>query len=50
MSRTAFDLVRRLLADDAPPFALLRRRTPGRDHDHVEVLIGGVREAERLAG
>ncbi len=28
MSRTAFDLVRRLLADDAPPFALLRRRTP----------------------
>lgn len=49
MSRTAFDLVRRLLADDGPPFALLRRRTPGRDHDHVEVLIGGVREAERLA-
>ncbi|MFF5831558.1 anthranilate synthase family protein [Streptomyces bacillaris] len=49
MSRTAFDLVRRLLADDAPPFALLRRRTPGRDHDHVEVLIGGVREVERLA-
>ncbi|MET9092536.1 anthranilate synthase family protein [Streptomyces cyaneofuscatus] len=49
MSRTAFDLVRRLLADDAPPFALLRRRTPGRDHDHVEVLIGRVREAERLA-
>ncbi|MFB6906225.1 anthranilate synthase family protein [Streptomyces bacillaris] len=49
MSRTAFDLVRRLLADDAPPFALLRRRTPGRDHDHVEVLIGGVRKVERLA-
>ncbi|MEU0354629.1 anthranilate synthase family protein [Streptomyces cyaneofuscatus] len=49
MSRTAFDLVRRLLAEDAPPFALLRRRTPGRDHDHVEVLIGRVREAERLA-
>ncbi|UQA33537.1 anthranilate synthase family protein [Streptomyces sp. HNA39] len=49
MSRTAFDLVRRLLADDAPPFALLRRRTPGRDHDHVEVLTGGVREVERLA-
>ncbi|MFI5722813.1 anthranilate synthase family protein [Streptomyces cyaneofuscatus] len=47
--RTASDLVRRLLADDAPPFALLRRRTPGRDHDHVEVLIGKVREAERLA-
>ncbi|MEU0161946.1 anthranilate synthase family protein [Streptomyces sp. NPDC006261] len=48
-SRPASDLVRRLLADDAPPFALLRRRTPGRDHDHVEVLIGQVREAERLA-
>ncbi|OKJ18763.1 anthranilate synthase [Streptomyces sp. CB00316] len=47
--RTAPDLVRRLLAEDAPPFALLRRRTPGRDHDHVEVLIGEVREAERLA-
>ncbi|WP_411078622.1 anthranilate synthase family protein [Streptomyces sp. cmx-18-6] len=46
---TAPDLVRRLLADDAPPFALLRRRTPGRDHDHVEVLIGGVREAKTLA-
>ncbi|MFJ4822306.1 anthranilate synthase family protein [Streptomyces bacillaris] len=42
-------LVRRLLAEDAPPFALLRRRTPGRDHDHVEVLTGGVREVERLA-
>lgn len=33
----------------APPFALLRRRTPGRDHDTVEVLIGRVHEAERLA-
>ncbi|MGW1431196.1 anthranilate synthase family protein [Streptomyces sp. NPDC002431] len=40
----------RLLRDDCPPFALLRRRTPGRDHDTVEVLIGRVREAERLAG
>lgn len=56
MSRTAAPrtaaasgLVSRLLADDAPPFALLRRRTPGRDHDHVEVLIGQVRQAERLA-
>ncbi|RPK86322.1 anthranilate synthase family protein [Streptomyces sp. ADI98-10] len=47
--RSASGLVRRLLADDAPPFALLRRRTPGRDHDHVELLIGGVREADRLA-
>ncbi|GGT64343.1 MULTISPECIES: anthranilate synthase family protein [Streptomyces] len=40
----------RLLDDSCPPFALLRRRTPGRDHDTVEVLIGSVHEAERLAG
>ncbi|MGW2019244.1 anthranilate synthase family protein [Streptomyces sp. NPDC001927] len=39
----------RLLDDACPPFALLRRRTPGRDHDTVEVLIGAVHEAERLA-
>ncbi|MEU0137465.1 anthranilate synthase family protein [Streptomyces sp. NPDC006296] len=39
-----------LLRDDAPPFALLRRRTPGRDHDTVEVLTGEVREVDRLAG
>ncbi|MCJ1681275.1 anthranilate synthase family protein [Streptomyces sp. APSN-46.1] len=39
----------RLLDDSCPPFALLRRRTPGRDHDVVEVLIGPVHEAERLA-
>ncbi|MEU8518603.1 anthranilate synthase family protein [Streptomyces sp. NBC_01216] len=39
----------RLLDDSCPPFALLRRRAPGRDHDTVEVLIGAVREAERLA-
>ncbi|MFD5069790.1 anthranilate synthase family protein [Streptomyces sp. NPDC058369] len=39
----------RLLDDDCPPFALLRRRTPGHDHDTVEVLIGRVHEAERLA-
>ncbi|TXS29337.1 phenazine-specific anthranilate synthase component I [Streptomyces sp. ms191] len=39
----------RLLDDSCPPFALLRRRTPGRDHDTVEVLIGAVHEAERLA-
>ncbi|WP_405809855.1 anthranilate synthase family protein [Streptomyces sp. NBC_01520] len=44
------DLVQRLLRDGSPPFALLRRRTPGRDHDTVEVLIGGVREVDRLAG
>ncbi|MFE1552305.1 anthranilate synthase family protein [Streptomyces sp. NPDC058718] len=39
----------RLLDPSCPPFALLRRRTPGRDHDTVEVLIGEVHEAERLA-
>ncbi|MEU8676724.1 anthranilate synthase family protein [Streptomyces sp. NPDC048560] len=43
------DLVQRLLRDDSPPFALLRRRTPGHDHDTVDVLIGQVREADRLA-
>ncbi|MEV4976926.1 anthranilate synthase family protein [Streptomyces scopuliridis] len=42
-------LVARLLDDDCPPFALLRRRTPGRDHDVVELLIGSVHEAGRLA-
>ncbi|MFI6643832.1 anthranilate synthase family protein [Streptomyces sp. NPDC050504] len=42
-------LVDRLLGDDCPPFALLRRRTPGRDRDTVEVLIGDVRHADRLA-
>ncbi|UQX00784.1 chorismate-binding protein [Streptomyces sp. RerS4] len=39
----------RLLDDSCPPFALLRRRTPGRDHDTVEVLVGPVHAAERLA-
>ncbi|MFF9068588.1 anthranilate synthase family protein [Streptomyces sp. NPDC014891] len=39
----------RLLDPAGPPFALLRRRTPGRDHDTVEVLTGRVHEAERLA-
>ncbi|MGW1881725.1 anthranilate synthase family protein [Streptomyces sp. NPDC001970] len=46
------DIISRLLdADDTgcPAFALLRRRTPGRDHDTVEVLVGRVHEAERLA-
>ncbi|MFJ7943811.1 anthranilate synthase family protein [Streptomyces sp. NPDC096354] len=42
-------VVQRLLTDDCPPFALLRRRTPGRDHDTVEVLIGPVRDVDRLA-
>jgi phenazine biosynthesis protein phzE len=37
-----------LLADDRP-FALLRRRTPGHDHDTVEVLRGPVTARERLA-
>ncbi len=45
----AVDLLSALLRDDAPPFALLRRRTPGRDHDTVEVLIGEVRDVDRLA-
>ncbi|GAA1500169.1 phenazine-specific anthranilate synthase component I [Streptomyces synnematoformans] len=42
-------LVRRLLADDAPPFAVLRRRTPGRPGAPVEVLLGAVHEVDRLA-
>lgn len=37
------------LLDDPRPFALLRRRTPGRDHDVVELLLGPVREVEHLA-
>ncbi|MGW3989300.1 anthranilate synthase family protein [Streptomyces sp. NPDC004830] len=37
------------LPDDPRPFALLRRRTPGHDHDMVEVLIGPVTAHERLA-
>ncbi|MFD7258778.1 anthranilate synthase family protein [Streptomyces sp. NPDC059874] len=41
--------ISRLLDDSCPPFALLRRRTPGRDHATVEVLLGPVHEAERLA-
>ncbi|MET7382441.1 anthranilate synthase family protein [Streptomyces sp. NPDC005526] len=35
---------------DDRPFALLRRRTPGRDHDVVEVLRGPVTVCDRLAG
>ncbi|MFJ1645262.1 anthranilate synthase family protein [Streptomyces sp. NPDC088258] len=42
-------LVDRLGSADCPPFALLRRRTPGRDHGVVELLIGSVREVDRLA-
>ncbi|CAL9425540.1 Isochorismate synthase MenF [Streptomyces sp. enrichment culture] len=37
------------LPDDPRPFALLRRRTPGHDHELVEVLIGPVTAHERLA-
>ncbi|MEU0740386.1 anthranilate synthase family protein [Streptomyces sp. NPDC006134] len=37
------------LARDDRPFALLRRRTPGRDHDTVELLIGPVAAYDRLA-
>ena len=37
------------LLDDDRPFALLRRRTPGHDHDLVEVLLGPVGTYERLA-
>ncbi|MFF4579205.1 anthranilate synthase family protein [Streptomyces sp. NPDC001373] len=48
MPQSEFSLAR-LLDADAPPFALLRRRTPGRDHDTVEVLLGPVHEADRLA-
>ncbi|WP_336048906.1 anthranilate synthase family protein [Streptomyces sp. CA2R101] len=43
-------LVRRLLDPACPPFALLHRRTPGREAtDTVEVLIGEVDEVGRLA-
>ncbi|MFB7259124.1 anthranilate synthase family protein [Streptomyces nojiriensis] len=43
------DRLSRLLDPACPPFALLRRRTPGRDHDTVEVLIGQVGDVEHLA-
>ncbi|MFJ6372833.1 anthranilate synthase family protein [Streptomyces virginiae] len=43
------DRLSRLLDPSCPPFALLRRRTPGRDQDTVEVLLGQVGEVERLA-
>ncbi|WP_181766693.1 anthranilate synthase family protein [Streptomyces albidus (ex Kaewkla and Franco 2022)] len=46
---TASALLQRLLREDAPPFALLRRRTPGRDEETVELLTGPVREVARLA-
>lgn len=37
------------LLDDPRPFALLRRRTPGHDHNTVEVLLGPVSTCDRLA-
>ncbi|KUL39228.1 anthranilate synthase family protein [Streptomyces regalis] len=37
------------LPADPRPFALLRRRTPGHDHETVEVLIGPVSTYDRLA-
>ncbi|WP_415950824.1 anthranilate synthase family protein [Streptomyces sp. KLOTTS4A1] len=37
------------LVDSSTPFALLRRRTPGRDHDTVELLVGEMHEAQLLA-
>ncbi|MFI5682561.1 anthranilate synthase family protein [Streptomyces sp. NPDC051636] len=37
------------LLDDPRPFALLRRRTPGRDENTVELLLGPVTTRDRLA-
>nr|WP_323056021.1 anthranilate synthase family protein [Streptomyces sp. NEAU-W12] len=37
------------LLDDSRPFALLRRRTPGRDDTVVELLLGPVTSRDRLA-
>ncbi|MBG0855998.1 chorismate-binding protein [Streptomyces spinoverrucosus] len=37
------------LPHDDRPFALLHRRTPGRDHDTVELLLGPVTAYDRLA-
>ncbi|WP_338315317.1 anthranilate synthase family protein [Streptomyces bohaiensis] len=42
-------MLRGLRSPTAPPFALLRRRTPGRDADVVEVMTGPVRDLDRLA-
>ncbi|MBD0419937.1 phenazine-specific anthranilate synthase [Streptomyces sp. TRM S81-3] len=38
------------LPADPRPFALLRRRTPGRDDDTVELLLGPVTARDSLAG
>ncbi|MGW3242530.1 anthranilate synthase family protein [Streptomyces sp. NPDC001070] len=45
---SAAALVARLLDPACPPFALLRRRAPGRAADTVEVLLGPVSTAGRL--
>lgn len=37
------------LLSDPRPFALLRRRTPGHDHDVIEVMRGPVTSYDRLA-
>ncbi|MFG3245801.1 anthranilate synthase family protein [Streptomyces sp. NPDC048187] len=37
------------LLTDSRPFALLRRRAPGHDHDVVELLVGPVAPHDRLA-
>jgi len=37
------------LLRDPRPFALLRRRTPGHDHDVIEVMLGPVASYDRLA-
>ncbi|MEU4211430.1 anthranilate synthase family protein [Streptomyces sp. NPDC026206] len=42
-------LLARLSSAGCPPFALLHRHTPGRPHDTVELLLGPVSEAGRLA-
>ncbi|KOG55162.1 anthranilate synthase [Streptomyces griseoflavus] len=50
MPRSTDAVLRRLLSPGCPPFALLRRRTPGRPAaDTVEVLVGEVTEVPRLA-
>lgn len=50
MTTPAQTLVRTLLDPDAPPFAMFRRRGPGREDGRaVEVLVGPVEEVDRLA-
>lgn len=48
-SPSTAQLLARLAAPGGPPFALLRRRTPGGDGESVELLTGQVHEVERLA-